>query len=353
MCSLKGGCMKITRTLKVLMVVFISVCLLVSAPVGVSAQSEGSAKNDPLSSWNETPAKKRILDFIASVSDPASPSFVSEKERIAAFDLDGTLFCEKPLYLQVLIAAERLYDLAEKDPNLRDNQPYKGAWNRDMEYISDPKNYLRMNLIAFEGVTEEEYKEYCLKFLNRDHPVYGVPYVKLFYVPMEELLELLRASGFQLYLVSGSPQEFIRSFSEETLDIGLERVIGDTISVKFEVLPGNNVVFVRKGEVVEPEVLREGKPENIRMRIGRSAILTFGNSNDDIAMLESAGAGGLPHLSLTLHHDDKKREYAYDKGAQKVLKTAKQRNWVIVSMKDDFKTMFSAVEPAVKKEVKK
>jgi len=334
------------------MVVFMSVCLLVSMPVGASAQSEGYAESDPLPSWNETPAKKRILDFIASVSDPASLSFVPEEERIAAFDLDGTLFCEKPLYLQVLIAAERLYDLAEQDPDLRDIQPYKGAWNRNWDYISDSKNFLRMNLIAFEGATQEEYKEYCLKFLNGNHPVYGVPYVRLFYVPMEELLELLRASGFQLYLVSGSPQEFIRSFSEETLDIGLEKVIGDTISVKFEIREGNNIVFVRKDAVVEPEVLREGKPENIRMRIGRSAILTFGNSNDDIAMLESAGAGGLPHLSLTLHHDDKKREYAYDKGAQKVLKTAKQRNWVIVSMKNDFKTIFSALEPVAMIEVR-
>jgi len=334
------------------MVVFMSVCLLVSMPVGASAQSEGYAESDPLPSWNETPAKKRILDFIASVSDPASLSFVPEEERIAAFDLDGTLFCEKPLYLQVLIAAERLYDLAEKDPDLRDIQPYKGAWNRNWDYISDSKNFLRMNLIAFEGATQEEYKEYCLKFLNGNHPVYGVPYVRLFYVPMEELLELLRASGFQLYLVSGSPQEFIRSFSEETLDIGLEKVIGDTISVKFEIREGNNIVFVRKDAVVEPEVLREGKPENIRMRIGRSAILAFGNSYDDIAMLESAGAGGLPHLSLTLHHDDKKREYAYDKGAQKVLKTAKQRNWVIVSMKNDFKTIFSALEPVAMIEVR-
>jgi len=336
------------RVVRTLMVVSMTVCLLALVPVCVSAQSEVSA--GPLSLWNETSSKNRIVDFVEKVNDPLDPSFVPEKDRIAVFDLDGTLFCEKPLYLQVLIAAERLYDLAEKDPQLRDNQPYKGAWERDWDYISNSKNYLRMNLIAFEGMTQEEYMQYSLKFLGRDHPVYGVPYVKLFYLPMEQLLEYLAISGFQIYIVSGSPQEFIRSFSEEELGIGRERVIGDTISIEFQVREGNNVVFVRKPVIVEPEVLREGKPENIRMRIGRNAILAFGNSSDDIAMLEAAGAGGLPGLALTLHHDDKDREYSYDKGAEKMLKTAKQRDWVIVSMKNDFKDIFSTTKPVSKGE---
>ncbi|MGB2705590.1 MAG: HAD family hydrolase [Candidatus Omnitrophota bacterium] len=314
---------------RMLAITFAIVCLSISVCLAA-----------PLESWNETPNKERIINFVSSVSDPASPSYVPEKERIAAFDLDGTIFCEKPLYLQVLIAAERLHDLAEKNPLLQSVEPYASAWERDWDYISDPKNFLEMNLTAFEGATEEEYKKYVENFLNtKKNPDFKVPYIELFYIPMLELLEFLKANDFQVYIVSGSPQEFIRSFSEAKLDTPLEKVIGDTISVAFQV-QDSRAVFVRKHAVVEPEVLREGKPENIRMRVGRVPILAFGNSNDDIAMLESAAAGGLPSLSLTLYHDDSKREYAYDKGADKVLKTAKERGWVIVSMKEDFKTIF-------------
>lgn len=295
---------------------------------------------DPLPSWNDNINKERIISFVNDASNPSGLLFVPEKERIAAFDLDGTIFCEKPLYLQVQIAAERIYDLAEADPALREKEPYMSCWNRDLNYISDSANFLNMNLLAFEGQAEEEYKDYAMKFLTqKKNPDYNVPYIELFYEPMLELLKFLRDKKFKIFIVSGSPQEFIRAFSEDELDVEFDRVIGDTISVTFE-SSDSQVVFIRKPEVVLPEVLREGKAENIRMRVGRKPILAFGNSNDDIAMLEYASSGALPYLSLTLHHDDAEREYAYDKGADKVLQDARENDWAIVSMKEDFKTIF-------------
>ncbi|MBU1128320.1 MAG: haloacid dehalogenase-like hydrolase [Candidatus Omnitrophica bacterium] len=313
-------------------------CCLVPLDVALARMGD-----EPLSYWNNTPAKQRIIAFVDEVTDPLSDSYVAEEMRLAAFDLDGTLFCEKPLYLQVLVAAEGLYDLAEKDPTLREEYPYNGAWKRDMEFISDSKNFLEMNLTAFAGMTQEEYQAYVRDFLRRDHPKYGVPYDQLFYSPMEELLRFLRDNGFQIYLVSGSPQEFIRSFSVEILDVQPERVIGDTISIDFEIRDGE-VAYVRKHDYVKPEVLKAGKPVNIRLRTGRSPILAFGNSSDDIQMLESAGAGGLPSLALTLRHDDAEREYAYDKGAEKMIEVASENGWVIVSMKEDFKTVFENID---------
>jgi len=313
-------------------------CIIIC--VSICAFASGKPAAGVLPSWNETPNKQRIIDFVSAVSDENNPSHVSKKERIAVFDLDGTIFCEKPLYLQVLIAAERLYDLAEKNPVLRGVRPYEGAWKRDWDYISDHNNFLEMNLTAFEGSTEEEYKEYTEDYLTeRKNPDFKVPYIDLFYTPMLELLVYLRAHDFQVYIVSGSPQEFIRAFSEEKMDVALEEVIGDTISVAFRVHDGR-AVYTRKHAVVEPEVLREGKPENVRMRIGRAPILAFGNSNDDIAMLESAFASGRANLSLTLYHDDEEREYAYNKGADKILRVAGERGWAIVSMEKDFKVIF-------------
>jgi len=327
--------------IKYFAVIFMSV--VVFTGTYAAAQISGSMENDPLPLWNNTAVKERIIEFVADVTDPTGPMYVPEEKRIAAFDLDGTLFCEKPLYLQVLIAAEGLYDLAEKDPTLRDEYPYNGAWKRDMDFISDSKNFLEMNLTAFAGMTQEEYQKYVRDFLSLGHPRFGVPYDELFYTPMEELLLFLEENDFQIYLVSGSPQEFIRSFSEELLGVEPQMVIGDAISIKFEIRDGQ-VVFVREHDYVKPETLKDGKPINIRLKTGRSAILSFGNSNDDIQMLEASGAGGLPSLSLTLYHDDGEREYAYDKGADKILAMAQERGWVVVSMKNDFKEVFRQEE---------
>ena len=317
--------------------IVILVCAFILTPVFVTAENI----SDPLPSWNDLSAKQRIMSFVDSVSNSSSKQYVPEKKRIAVFDLDGTIFCEKPLYLQVQIAAEKLYDIAKEDKALRKIEPYKSAWLRNQNYISDSKNFLDMNLKAFEGNSVEEYKEYTMNFLvERNNPDYKVPYIELFYIPMLELLKYLRANDFQVYIVSGSPQEFIRSFSEEKLETPIEKVIGDTFTINFSVRD-NKALFIRGDTVVLPEVLREGKAENIRMRTGTVPILAFGNSNDDIAMLELAAASGLPNLPLTLHHDDAKREYFYNKGADKVLATAKSRGWVTVSMKNDFKTIFN------------
>jgi len=299
-----------------------------------------SSEIDPMPSWNETANKAKIMNFVTNASNTTSRTFVPVKDRIAVFDLDGTLFCEKPLYLQVLIAAEKLYDLANENPLLRGREPYKSCWERNMDYISDSKNFIEMNLRAFKGATEEEYKAYVIKFLTtKKQPRYNVPYIDLFYAPMMELLVFLSDNKFTLFIVSDSPQEFIRSFSEESIKIPRDRVIGTAIAIEFKIRKGK-AVFIRENDIIKPRVLKEGKAISTRLRIGRNPILGGGNSNDDIEMLKLAADSGRPSLALTVHHDDAKREYAYDKGADEVLKVAAQKEWVIVSMAKDFKTIF-------------
>jgi len=318
---------------KIRLLIVVSFCLLIS--MGALAQDASL----PLSSWNDTATKQKIVTFVESVSNASSPLCVPEEDRIAVFDLDGTLFCEKPMYLQVMIAAQGLKDLAEANPDLRGRQPYKAAFEDDIEYLYDHDHFVEMNLKAFEGKTEEEYQAYCLNFLKQNQPRFKVPYLDLFYVPMLELLEYLRSKDFIIYIVSGSPQEFIRSFSKDAINIEPRYIIGETISIDFRIAD-NKAIFERIPVLVEPDVLREGKPINIRLRVGQGPILAFGNSSDDMKMLEYATVSEHPSLSLTLHHDDAAREYAYDKGAEKILETARNNDWIIVSMKDDFARIF-------------
>ena len=99
-------------------------------------------------------------------------------------------------------------------------------------------------------------------------------------------------------------------------------------------------MMVRQAGLVEPFNVGPGKPINIQLHIGRPPILAGGNSDGDIEMMEFAEASGKPYLNLLLRHDDSDREYETDHGAERALKTAKERNWTIISMKEDFAVMF-------------
>lgn len=336
---IKGGVVERKRfVIKLLLITFVSSCVLISGCT--SAQVDEDLKSDPLSSWNNTPVKQKIIDFVANVSNPSSPSYIPEEERIATFDLDGTLLCEKPINLQMAIAVQRLHELAYKNTGLWETQPYKAAWDHDWNYLLNHENKRGIILKSFEGVSQKEYQEYAKNFLDtQNNTFFKVPYKRLFYVPMIELVKYLGSNDFSVYVVSSSQQGLIRTFSKEYLSIERDRVIGSQIKLDFQIRDGH-AVFMRKGETVGYLDVHKGKPENIHTFIGRGPILAFGNSDGDIEMLEYAKAGDLPSLALILHHDDAEREFAYNEEAEKALKLAKEHGWVIVSMKNDFGVVF-------------
>ena len=158
----------------------------------------------------------------------------------------------------------------------------------------------------------------------------------------------MRSNGFKLFIVTGAGIDFVRAFSEEAYDIPVECVIGSSTKTKLEIRDG-------KPEVIKlPEISniddREGKPQNIELHIGRRPILAFGNSDGDLQMLEYTAAGGGARLSLLVHHDDAIREFAYDRHStvghlDKALDAAKQQGWTVVSMKNDWRSIFPALAP--------
>jgi hypothetical protein len=90
---------------------------------------------------------------------------------------------------------------------------------------------------------------------------------------------------------------------------------------------------------------REAKAQNIGLHIGRRPILAFGNSDGDLAMLRYTKSGGGPRLALLLHHDDKEREYAYDRDFKlsplvEALDRADEYDITLVSMKRTWQTIF-------------
>jgi len=301
--------------------------------------------NEHLPSWHDTPARQTILKFVAATLERSGQSFVPPADRIATFDNDGTLWCEKPTYPQFIFAMQRLKQLAEEWPELGDQPAYKAALEGDLEYFTRlyPEEIPVLMKILFDthaGMPQSEFDGMAAAFLSDAlHPRFGVPFKQCTYKPMVELLYHLQASDFKVYIASAGGMSFVRSVSEEIYDIPRENVIGSSISFEVD-RQSDKLVLLRKPGLIEPLDEGPGKPINIELHVGRPPILAVGNSNGDIEMLEFAASDEMPNLSLLLHHDDAEREYAYDEGAERALQLADDRGWTVLSMKEDFNKVF-------------
>jgi haloacid dehalogenase-like hydrolase len=160
---------------------------------------------------------------------------------------------------------------------------------------------------------------------------------------MVELLAYLRATGFKTYIVSGGGVEFMRPWTEEVYSIPPEQVVGSTIKTKFEMRDGKPVLMrLPKIDFIDDKA---GKPVGIHKFIGRRPILAFGNSDGDHQMLQWTAAGSGPRFMGLVHHTDAEREWAYDRTSSvgqldKALDEALAKGWTVVSMKDDWETIF-------------
>lgn len=293
----------------------------------------------PLPSWNDGPAKSAILRFVDSVTTPG-PAFVPPAERIATFDNDGTLWCEKPQYVQVEMIFRRWRAMIEADPSIGRRQPFKAIVENDQAWFATvtekSTDLLRGIAEAYEGYSVGDFEQAVHEFFAAaTHPRFGRPYTTLGYRPMRELLDLLGARGFLVFICSGGGRDFMRPIAQHMYGIPRERVIGSAAAVQY-----------RDGELYHTATLEQpvddgtGKPEHIWMRTGRKPLLAGGNADGDVPMLQTARFG------LLIHHDDAAREFAYDKGAEKAHAEAAQRGWTVVSMKDDFTVVFDAAAAA-------
>jgi phosphoserine phosphatase len=301
---------------------------------------------DALPGWNDGPAKARIVDFVRSVTDPASKSYVPPAERIAVFDNDGTLWSEQPIYFQLAFALDRVKAMAPSHPEWKTLEPFKSVLAGDMAGVAAAGEHGLLQMIAatHAGTTSEEFSGIVSNWLaTARHPSLGKPYTELTYAPMKELLAYLRANGFKTYIVTGGGVEFVRAFSEQAYGVPPEQVVGSSIKTRYEVRDGKPVI-VRLPEVEFIDD-KAGKPVGINRYIGRRPILAFGNSDGDFEMLEYTTSGAGPRLGMLLHHDDGQREFAYDRKSpigrlERGLDEAARRDWLIVSMKNDWRNVY-------------
>jgi phosphoglycolate phosphatase-like HAD superfamily hydrolase len=303
-------------------------------------------EDESLPSWNDGPARRAILDFVARVTTEGGEDYVSPPQRIATFDNDGTLWCEQPLQNQFFFAFDRLETLAAKDPAFRERQPFKAFLERDLATIQalGKQAAFEIAFATHAGMNADEFAAIARDwFATARHPKLNRPYAQCLYQPPVELLAYLRANGFKTFIVSGGGIDLIRAFAEENYGIPPEQVIGSSVKLRFEA-DGDHIDLMRLSELNSFDD-REVKPANIALHIGRRPILAFGNSDGDLAMLRYTLAGKGARLGLLLHHDDAEREFAYDREFRlspllEALDKADEYGITVVGMKDAWKTVF-------------
>ncbi len=312
------------------------------------------AATDPLPSWNDGPAKQAIVAFVNETTDQSSAKFVPPVERIATFDQDGTLWVSHPIYTQVMYCLDQVPKLVDKQPQLREVEPFKTVLSGDREAIAKlPMKALEKILVAtLTGMSTDAFQAEVKAWLAKARdPRWHRPFTELTYQPMQEVLHYLRDNGYKTFIVTGGGQDFVRVYSDAVYGIPPEQVVGSAGVTKYE-YDKNGMPFLIK----EPKLLlnddHAGKPEGIHLMIGQRPHAAFGNSTGDRQMLEYTKAGDGARLSMLVLHDDAAREYAYGltqglpdtkvgSFTQALYDEAKKAGWTVISIKSDWKRVFA------------
>jgi len=326
---------------------------ILTLAAGLAFAARAIAETDPLPSWKDGPTKQSILEFVHKVTEESGPEFVRPEDRIATFDNDGTLWTEHPMYTQLAFALERVKALASAHPEWKTTQPFKAVLDADMKALAaaGEKGLLELVMASHAGMSTTEFEAIVKDWLAKARdPRFKRPYTELTYAPMVELLGYLRDNGFKTYIVSGGGIEFMRPMTEKVYGVPPEQVIGSSIKTKYEMADGKPLLM----RLPEIDFIddKAGKPVGINKFIGRRPIAAFGNSAGDQQMLEWTGAGSGRRLMMLVLHDDAEREYAYGPanglpdtkfGAfpQDLVDEAKQKGWVVTSMKTDWARVFA------------
>jgi phosphoglycolate phosphatase-like HAD superfamily hydrolase len=316
--------------------------------------SSAFADTEPLPSWAEGPARSAIFKFVKEATDPSSPGFVPQEDRIATFDQDGTLWVEQPIYTQLVFCFERVPEVVKARPELADQEPFRTVLSGDRAAMAklSMDDLIKIVAATLTGMDVDVYRSYVEKWLaGAKDSRWKRPYTDLIYQPQLELLTYLRANGFKTFIVTGGGQDFVRAYSDRVYGIPVGQVVGTAGGVRYQYDSEGRPVLIK-----EPTLLlnddKSGKPEGIHLMIGRRPRLAFGNSIGDREMCEYTTAGEGARLALLLLHDDGDREYAYGPalglpesriGAfpQSLYDEAEKKGWIVVRMKRDWNRVFA------------
>jgi phosphoserine phosphatase len=298
----------------------------------------------PLALWrDDSPTKAAIVSFVRTVTDEKSPGYVPPQKRIAVFDNDGTVWCENPVYFQLLFAMSRIRALSAHHPDWKETQPYRAVLENDLAALKAQGKPALLKILAAarEGLDDDAFAAAVRHWLETaEHPRFHRPYRDLVYQPMLDLFRYLEANGFTVFIVSGGGIDFMRAYIPYRYAVPAWRTIGSYARVRYE-----NGRIVREAGV--GYVNNAGnKPLSIYRTVGIRPIFAAGNSDGDLQMLEYAAGGKGVSFEMYVHHTDAAREYAYDRHGRvgrldRGLDVAAERHWNVVDMAKEWKCVFA------------
>jgi phosphoserine phosphatase len=302
----------------------------------------------PLPSWRPGPVRDAIVEFLdAARGIPAA-------ERLAVFDNDGTLWCERPTYVQYDYFVDALRRRAGTDPGLRDRPEYAAVLDQDVAAIGE-LGLARVGLALaelFAGMNPEAFAaDVSAFFATAAHRGLGWPLASVVYRPMLELFAALRAGGFTIAIATGGGTEFVRAVSRQLYGVPPELVVGTLIAHEARSDERGRPYLVRSGRILGDANEGVAKLTNIQSSLGHRPVLAAGNTVGDRELLDWTMAQDGPCVALLVDHDDGEREYAYAGTAatiaddEPLAALAARGGWTTVSMAGDWSTVFGPEGP--------
>jgi len=298
---------------------------------------------DLLPSWRPGATRDAVIAFLDDVTT------VPVAERVACFDNDGTLWCERPQYVQFEFFVHALGARVKVEPEAGHQPEFAALLAQDRAAIGElGLERIAMALVSlFEGISPEEFTRHARDFMaTASHPTLARPLRSCVYRPMTELIEELRRRDVSVTIVSGGGTEFLRAVSEELYGVPPEAVVGTLIEYEYSRGGDGAPRLLRTGRVAGAANEGAAKVSNIQSQLGRRPRLVAGNSGGDREMLEWAAAGAGPTLALLVDHDDAEREFSYVSKAETfseaepITDVGARLGWTVVSMANDWETVF-------------
>ena len=325
--------------------------VMILAAVPVFAENEEADFAD----WNpEAPALKALIEYVEDVTDEASPNFIPEGDRIATFDMDGTLCAELyPTYLEYYLLARRIFC----DPDYQPDEEMLEFGRVLRDHALDKSFPDGMDVLhathaarAYAGMTLTQFSDFVTRELVREVDGFeGMTYANSFYLPMIEVVEYLQDYDFKVYVVSGSDRYLCRTFIEGVMDIPYEQIIGMDVDVEAtheEGADGLKYVYTKEDNIVRTDRLliknlKMNKVKAIVKEIGRQPVLSFGNSGGDVSMHNyTIFNNRYKSAAFMLIADDQERDYGNTEKVQSLKKQWEENGYHVISMKDDFRTIY-------------
>lgn len=326
----------------------------------------GCGSKVPFKYWNDCASLDALKDYVKTTTDKNSEDFIPVEDRIAVFDMDGTLCGELfPEYLEYLLLAYRCLD----DPNYQASDELKEVATLIREAGKECKTpavsdfdviHGAAQAKAFAGLTPDEFIAYVKNFLSMEAEGFeGLTYAESIYKPMIEVVAYLQENDFTVYVVSGSDRMICRAVACEALNIPENQIIGMDVTLvatnepysetneeyhynnlHYQFNDGGSDTLVR-GDGLWLKNLKMNKVFQIAQEIGKQPVLSFGNSSGDISMHEYTITNNkYKAMAFMLIADDAERDHADLTETNKRAAQWEKRGYTVISMKNDFKTIY-------------